>query len=117
MQSLEEASHQIEGDTGTGDGSNCEGASAEQASLSVNAKAEVFRDGAGSGAIVDGRYVEGRKEYCGDGAEGEEEGSLKAVPGSGCTHGDDLLGAETGGDEGDGADPRWQGAAGARYGF
>jgi len=109
---LDQKRHRVHGDAGAEHGHHGEGEGVDGAGLLVEAEAEVFGDGAGLGAVVEGHHEDADEDHGGDGADPVEVAGDDAVLRAGGSHADDFLGAEVGGDEGQAADPGWDGAAG-----
>ena len=78
----------------------------------VEAEAKVFGDGAGLRSVIERHHEDADEDHGGDGADPVEVAGDDAVLGARGSHADDFLGAEVGGDEGEAADPGWDGTAG-----
>ncbi len=109
---LDQQRHRVHGDAGGEDGHDGEGEGVEGAGLLVEAHAQVFRHGAGLGAVVERHHEDADEDHGRDGADPVEVAGDDAVLGAGGAHADDFLRAEVGGDEGQAADPGGDRAAG-----
>ena len=109
---LDEERHRVHGDAGGEHGHDGKGKGVDGAGLLVEAHPEIFGDGTGLGAIVEGHHEDADEDHGGDGADPVKVAGDDAVLGAGGSHADDFLGTEICGDEGEAADPGWDGTAG-----